>query len=98
MSDSGDVVRRVTITANGQGIGSTTGSVNAPGDAFDKASDSGNAFSSLAVGLAGLGPLLNGASSFGSFLMSILTCKSSFCFQSSIIWSVRPMDDEAIRQ
>lgn len=62
MADGGDVVKRITITANGEGIDSTTSSVNALGDAFDNASKkSQSAFEG--VGTAGaIGGLIAGLS------------------------------------
>jgi hypothetical protein len=54
----GDVVRRITISATGEGIGSATDAVNSLGNAFsdssEKAESFGSAFSELVVGLAGV--------------------------------------------
>jgi hypothetical protein len=56
MSDSGDLVRRITISATGEGIDSTTDSVNGLGDAFDNVSKkSQDSFTNLALGIAGSG-------------------------------------------
>jgi hypothetical protein len=65
MSDSGDVVRRITIQANGQGIDQTTDSVNKLGDAIDntssKAEDSQSLWVSMATGIVGVGAAAVGA-------------------------------------
>jgi hypothetical protein len=56
MSD-GDVVRRVTISASGQGIESTRDSVTSLGDAIAKTRDSasGDIFSATALAITGMG-------------------------------------------
>src|SRR5579871_6176749 len=58
MADSGDIVRRVTITATGEGVDSTTQSVKNLGDA---AEDTSSLFTSMAASMAGVGLAAAGA-------------------------------------
>lgn len=64
MADSGDVVKRITISATGENIDSTTSSVNSLSDAFDNVSGKSNSYSSLLASLTG-GALVAG---FGAVL------------------------------
>jgi hypothetical protein len=63
MSDSGDVVRRITIIATGEGLDSTTSAVNDLGDAFDNAQKKadGSAFNGAVLAIAGMGAAVVGA-------------------------------------
>ncbi len=62
MSDSGDVVRRITISATGDGIDSTTDSVNKLGDAFDNTNSkaNGSLWADMAAGILGVGAAAGG--------------------------------------
>jgi hypothetical protein len=68
MADSGDVVKRITITANGEGIDTTTGSLNSLSDAFDKASsqsqDSLAGLLTLGAGIGGIVAAISGLSTY----------------------------------
>jgi hypothetical protein len=68
MADSGDVVKRITITANGDGIDSTTSSINSLSDAFDKASsqsqDSLSGLLTLGAGIGGIVAAISGLSTY----------------------------------
>src|SRR5712672_2554056 len=62
MADNGDVIRRITVQATGEGIDSTTNSVTGLGDAIDNTSKkAGSLFSEMATSVVGVGAAIGGS-------------------------------------
>jgi hypothetical protein len=72
MADSGDVVKRITITANGDGIDTTTSSLNSLSDAYDKAADSSQLTLGGMVSLgAGIGGAIASLLAFSNYIAGV---------------------------
>ena len=72
MADGGDVVKRITITANGENINDATSSINALSDAYDNAASKSQNFLSGLVSLgAGIGGIIAAITSLTSYVAGV---------------------------